>query len=232
MSDNHSNGTGSKQRVLVNVILDKSGSMSTKVEDVIGGFNLYLDELAKEPAVDYGFSLTLFDTVVEMRHKTVPLSKVAKLDIKNYRPSGNTALFDAVGNTVQTASTDGFDKIITVIMTDGQENSSREWSMNAVRELIQRKESAGNWTFVFLGADLDAFTQGASLGVPLANAVRYDPANYKDVYDSLAMCTNVFSSSPQASASEFFAGTTRGIKKFVPNVGEAYRALRGRKGSQ
>lgn len=232
MSDNHSNGTGSKQRVLVNVILDKSGSMSTKVEDVIGGFNLYLDELAKEPAVDYGFSLTLFDTVVEMRYKAVPLAKVTKLDAKNYRPSGNTALFDAVGNTVQTVSSDGFDKIITVIMTDGQENSSREWTMPAVRELIQRKESAGNWTFVFLGADLDAFTQGTSLGVPLANAVRYDAANYKAVYDSLAACTNAFSSAPQSSAPEFFAGTPRGIKKFMPNVAEAYRALRGRKGSQ
>jgi hypothetical protein len=51
--------SGGKQRVLVNVILDKSGSMSTKVQDVIGGFNLYLDELAKEPAVDYGTFLGL-----------------------------------------------------------------------------------------------------------------------------------------------------------------------------
>ena len=64
-----------KQKVLVNVILDKSGSMSSKVQDVIGGFNLYLDELAKEPAVDYGFSLTLFDTVVEMKYKAVPLAE-------------------------------------------------------------------------------------------------------------------------------------------------------------
>ena len=77
----------------------------------------------KEQAVDYGFSLTLFDTVVEMKYKGVPLASVAKLDDSSYRPSGNTALFDAVGNTVQTVGTDGFDKIITVIMTDGEENS-------------------------------------------------------------------------------------------------------------
>jgi hypothetical protein len=98
MSSNNSQSapSGGKQRVLVNVILDKSGSMSTKVQDVIGGFNLYLDELAKEPAVDYGFSLTLFDTVVEMKYKAAPLSKVAKLDDATYRPSGNTALFDAI----------------------------------------------------------------------------------------------------------------------------------------
>ena len=138
----HSAPSGGKQHVLVNVILDKSGSMSTKVQDVIGGFNLYLDELAKEQAVDYGFSLTLFDTVVEMKYKGVPLASAAKLDSSSYRPSGNTALFDAVGNSVQTVSTDGFDKIITVIMTDGEENSSREWTLHAIRELIKNKEAA------------------------------------------------------------------------------------------
>ena len=168
MNSNHSQSVppGGKQRVLVSVILDKSGSMSTKVQDVIGGFNLYLDELAKEPAVDYGFSLTLFDTVVEMKYQAVPLAKVAKLDDATYRPSGNTALLDAIGNIVQTVNTHGFDKTITVIMTDGEENSSREWTLGAIRELIKGKEAAGNWTFVFLGANLDAFAQGASLGVP------------------------------------------------------------------
>jgi len=200
--------SGGKQHVLVNVILDKSGSMSTKVQDVIGGFNLYLDELGKEQAVDYGFSLTLFDTVVEMKYKGVPLASVAKLDDSSYRPSGNTALFDAVGNTVQTVSPEGFDKIITVIMTDGEENSSREWTLHAIRELIKSKEAAGNWTFVFLGATLDAFAQGVSFGVPLANAVRYDPANYRGVYASLAKSTNLFSADAARAAGDFFKGET------------------------
>jgi len=205
--------SGGKQRVLVSVILDKSGSMSTKVQDVIGGFNLYLDELAKEPAVDYGFSLTLFDTVVEMRYKAVTLANVAKLDDASYRPSGNTALLDAIGNTVQTASTDGFDKAIAVIMTDGEENSSREWTLQAIRELIKSKEAAGNWTFVFLGANLDAFAQGASLGVPMANAVRYDPANYRGVYASLSRSTKLFSAARERVAGNFFKGDATGIEK-------------------
>jgi hypothetical protein len=205
--------SGGKQHVLVNVILDKSGSMSTKVQDVIGGFNLYLDELAKEQAVDYGFSLTLFDTVVEMKYNGVSLASVAKLDGSSYRPSGNTALFDAVGNTVQTVSSDGFDKIITVIMTDGEENSSREWTLHAIRELIKNKEAAGNWTFVFLGASLDAFEQGADLGLPLANAVRYDPANYRGVYASLSRSTNLFSRRLERVAGDFFKGEAEGIEK-------------------
>jgi len=212
-NNSHSAQTSGKQRVLVNVILDKSGSMSTKVQDVIGGFNLYLDELAKEPAVDYGFSLTLFDTVVEMKYKAVPLAKVAKLDDATYRPAGNTALFDAIGNTVQTVSTDGSDKTITVIMTDGEENSSREWTLQAIRELIKTKEAAGNWTFVFLGANLDAFAQGANLGVPMANSVRYDPANYRGVYASLSRSTNLFSAAPARAEVDFFKGDAEGIEK-------------------
>src|ERR1019366_10069293 len=106
-----------------------------------------------------------------------------------------------------------FDKIITVIMTDGEENSAREWTMQAIRELIRSKESAGNWTFVFLGANLDAFAQGASLGVPMANAVRYDPANYRGVYASLAQNTNVFSAGAARSVGDFFKGQDAGIKK-------------------
>ncbi|MGA2302261.1 MAG: vWA domain-containing protein [Candidatus Sulfotelmatobacter sp.] len=211
-NDSQSVQSGCKQRVLVNVILDKSGSMCAKVQDVIGGFNLYLDELAKEPAVDYGFSLTLFDTVVQMKYTAAPLAKVAKLDDATYRPSGNTALYDAVGNTVQTVSTCGFDKVITVIMTDGEENSSREWTMQAVRELIRSKEAAGNWTFVFLGANLDAFAQGARLGVPMANSVRYDPANYRGVYEALAQNTNAFSAGAARAVGDFFKGAA-GIKK-------------------
>jgi hypothetical protein len=205
--------SGGKQRVLVNVILDRSGSMSSKVQDVIGGFNLYLDELAKEPAVDYGFSLTLFDTVVEMKYKAVALNQVARLDDRTYLPSGNTALLDAIGNTVQTVSTDGFDKAITVIMTDGEENSSREWTLPGVRELIKTKEAAGNWTFVFLGANLDAFAQGESLGVPMANAVRYNAAKYRATYASLARNTNSFASDPARAAVNFFKDKSPEIKK-------------------
>jgi len=212
-SANSKSQPAGKQKVLVNFILDKSGSMSNKVNDVIGGFNLYVDELAKEPAVDYGFSLTLFDTAVKMKHKAVPLAKVDKLDSSRYRPSGNTALFDAIGNTVQTVDTDGFDKVVTVVMTDGEENSSREWTMQSVRELIRSREADGNWTFVFMGADLDAFAQAEKLGVRATNSAQYDPANYRGVFASVAKSTNVFSSSPDRVATNFFKNIFTGSKK-------------------
>lgn len=79
--------------------------------------------------------------------------------------------------------------------------------------LIRSKEAAGNWTFVFLGANLDAFTQGTSLGVRVANSVRYDPANYRGVYASLAKSTNVFSAGAARAVGDFFKGKATGIKK-------------------
>ena len=79
MSQNHRER---KQDVLVNVILDKSGSMASKTTDVIGGFNAYIAGLGEEDQVNYLFSLTLFDTQVAYRHVAIPLSEVKKLDSK------------------------------------------------------------------------------------------------------------------------------------------------------
>jgi hypothetical protein len=80
--------------------------------------------------------------------------------------------------------------------------------------LIQNKEKAGNWSFVFLGANLDAFEQGRSLGVPMANAVRYDPANYRGVYASLARSTNVLFASAAHARRTSLKGKAAGMKKF------------------
>jgi len=98
-------------------------------------------------------------------------------------------------------------------MTDGEENSSREWTLQGIRELVRSKESLGNWTFVFLGANIDAFMQGANLGVARPNAVRYDADNFLEVYGSLARRTNIMASGAKRSVRDFFGNDTAGIKK-------------------
>src|SRR5215472_10142397 len=145
--------------------------MASKTNDVIEGFNAYVAGLGQEDRVNYLFSLTLFDTQVAYRHVAIPLSEVKKLDSKSYRPEGNTALNDAIGITVRKVENDNpaVDKIVTVIMTDGEENSSREWSLNDVQALIRQKESEGNWTFIFMGASPDAWAQGRALGIKAGN---------------------------------------------------------------
>jgi hypothetical protein len=162
------------------VILDKSGSMASKTNDVIEGFNAYIAGLGKEDQVNYLFSLTLFDTQLAYRHVAARLPEVKRLDSKSYRPGGNTALNDAIGITVRKVEADQpkVDKVVTVIMTDGEENSSREWTHDAVRGLIEQKENEGRWTFVFLGAGLDAWHQGRSYGVQAANVAQYRADQY------------------------------------------------------
>ena len=157
-----------KPRVLVNVILDKSGSMASKLKDVIEGFNAYVDGLAQEDKVEYLFSLTLFDTQVTYRDVAIPLARVRKLDNHCYQPGGNTALNDAIGITVRKIDADRpqVDKVVTVIMTDGEENSSREWTHDAVKSLISQKENEGTWTFVFLEPPPTHGTRGAPTAFP------------------------------------------------------------------
>jgi uncharacterized protein YegL len=202
-----------KQRVLVNVILDKSGSMASKLNDVVEGFNAYVDGLGKEDKVDYLFSLTLFDTMVAYREVAIPLSRVQKLDAQSYLPGGNTALNDAIGITVR--KVDGerpqVDKVITVIMTDGEENSSREWTHDAVKALIDQKEKEGIWTFVFLGAAPDAWVQGRSYGIPAANVAQYSTAHYRDVFLASAVATNQVAASPARQSVNLFASLSKAV---------------------
>jgi uncharacterized protein YegL len=200
-----------KQRVLVNVILDKSGSMASKLKDVIEGFNAYVDGLSQEDKVEYLFSLTLFDTLVAHRAVAIPLKKVQKLDTKSYQPGGNTALNDAIGITIRKvdANHPRVDKVVTVIMTDGEENSSREWTHDAVKGLISQKESEGTWTFVFLGAAPDAWDQGRGYGIPAANVAYYDADNYRAVLACTARGTNHFASSAAPKSANLFAYFSR-----------------------
>jgi uncharacterized protein YegL len=200
-----------KQCVLVNVILDKSGSMASKLNDVIEGFNAYLNGLSKEDKVDYLFSLTLFDTMVAYRDVAIPLASVGKLDTQTYVPGGNTALNDAIGITVRKVEGDKpqVDKVITVIMTDGEENSSREWTHDAVKSLIEQKEREGVWTFVFLGAAPDAWVQGRSLGIPMANVAQYRTAQYRDAFVAVATAQNKVAASPSRQTNNFFSSLSK-----------------------
>ncbi len=202
-----------KQRVLVNVILDKSGSMASKTNDVIEGFNAYLAGLSKEDQVEYLFSLTLFDTQVAYREVAIPLARVRKLDRKSYEPGGNTALNDAIGITVRKIDVDQpqVQKVVTVIMTDGEENSSREWTHDAVKRLIQDKECEGNWTFIFLGAAPDAWDQGRGYGIPAANVAHYDPDRYRDIFACTAVGTNHLASSPAPKSANLFSSISKAI---------------------
>lgn len=164
----------------ITVVMDKSGSMGGLVDDVIGGFNQFLDDQIKVPG-EAVMSLILFDTSYKFIYTGTPLAEVPRLSHDNYRPGGNTALLDAVARGILDAGArlekmdeaERPEKVVFVIMTDGQENSSVEHSREQVKEMIKHQEEKYAWLFVFIGANIDAFAESGAMNVRASNAMNF-----------------------------------------------------------
>ena len=159
------------------LVLDKSGSMSGLESDTIGGFNSMIEE-QKKLGVNANVTTVLFDTNFNVIHDRTDLKKVKKLTSKQYVAGGNTALLDAVGDTInRIQKVDGIDaadnRVLFVIITDGMENSSREYSKAQIKKMITQKQNENGWEFIFLGANIDAADEAGNLGIKKSNAVKY-----------------------------------------------------------
>ena len=155
-------------------VLDRSGSMGGFEKDVIGGFNAFVGEQKKIEGKAF-LTTVLFDDRYEILYNNVNIQDVDKLTTREYYVRGTTALLDAVGKTI-TAVEEGVskkDKVIFIINTDGYENSSVEYTKDTVKAMIERLEDKKKWSFVFLGAGIDAFAEGGSIGI--ANSFSYAP---------------------------------------------------------
>lgn len=172
-------------------ILDRSGSMAGLESDTIGGFNAMLNKQRKESGDAY-VTTVLFDNHYELLHDRIPLSGVADITDRDYFVRGSTALLDAVGTTIQkvvqahihTAEAMRPGKTIFVIITDGMENASREYSAAQVRAMIEKEKTYG-WEFLFLGANIDAISAASNIGIYADRAVNYhaDSAGTRLNYD-------------------------------------------------
>lgn len=161
-------------------ILDKSGSMSGLEKDTIGGFNSFINR-QKEENVEAFVSVVLFSDNSEVTYDRVPLVKIEPMNDKQYQVGGCTALLDAVGDAINhiknihkyARKEDVPEKTIFVITTDGEENSSERYSQKDIKKLISKYQEEG-WEFLFLGANIDAVSEGSKLGIKAQNAVRYE----------------------------------------------------------
>lgn len=153
---------------LINFVLDKSGSMDAIRDATISGFNEFKADQAKEEGKAF-LTLTLFDTTFNTACSAVPVREVPDLALTSYRPSGCTALYDAIGYTMRI--TDDFvaannpDQVIFVIMTDGYENSSREFSQRQIFDLIAERQKNAEYEFIYLGANQDSYGAGQDMGM-------------------------------------------------------------------
>ncbi len=173
---NQSPAADKVQEILVNVVLDRSGSMGGVKQSTISGYNEYLNGIKADKETKYNISLIQFDSPGDNPELTVsymdkPLAEVPDLDEKTYQPRGGTPLYDAIGECVRRVEAKGRG-VITVIITDGQENSSKEFSNAAIKSLITGKEAEG-WKFIFLGANIDSAAVGGSLGIAAQACANY-----------------------------------------------------------
>ena len=163
-------------------ILDKSGSMSGLEKDTIGGYNSLMEKQRKLDG-ECVITTVLFDNRYELLHDRIDLRAVTPITEKEYFVGGATALLDAIGRTIHkiaavqehTAEEYRAEKVMFVIITDGEENASREYSAAQVKELIKRQKERYGWEFVFLGANIDAVETAGRFGIDANRAVDYVP---------------------------------------------------------
>lgn len=180
-------------------ILDKSGSMSGLESDTIGGFNAMLDK-QKRVEGECFITTALFDNTYELLHDRLPIKAVKPITDNEYCVGGSTALLDAIGRTVhkienaQKHLEAGYQaqQVLVVIITDGQENASREYTSDSIQNLIKAKQQE-KWEFLFLGANIDAIATASNLGIHASRAQSFhaDSEGIEANFD--AVCDAVYS---------------------------------------
>jgi len=181
------------------IILDESPSMDNCTLETIAGFNIYLNEQKKDPK-PATMSLIKFDRAYKVEYVDKPLAEVPELTTLSYKPGGaGTALYDSVARGIielgqrlsAKPEAERPDKVIVVIITDGQENSSIEFKDGKkVREMVKEQSEKYSWTFVFLGADIDAVQGAASLGISANAAAKYQKGATEGTYAVLSQATS------------------------------------------
>jgi len=174
---NKKNGTKRDDTTLLALVVDRSGSMETIRTDMEGGIRTLLAEQAAEPGTCL-VSLAQFDTDYELVFEAAPIEAVIGYQLV---PRGGTALLDAIGRTIggvreaiDHMTPEGRpEHVIFAVVTDGMENSSREWSRDKVMSAVKERSDAG-WHFSFLGANQDAIKEGGDMGVAAAASLTYD----------------------------------------------------------
>lgn len=202
----------------ISFVLDRSGSMEAVRDDTIAGFNHFINE-QRQVAGEAHLTLTQFDHEYEVVHRTRPLAEVPLLDRHAFVPRGRTALLDAIGRMMidtgerlaRLPEADRPGQVLLVILTDGHENASREFSRERIFQMIQHQREVYNWQVIFLGADQDAVAAAAKYGIDNGAAMSYagDGQGTRDAMSSLNAATHRFRRSGRRRADSFFTDQER-----------------------
>lgn len=183
---------------LIAVVLDESGSMHSCKDATINGFNEFVaGQVQTQGAGEAFLTLVKFDAPkISTVYENVNIKSTPQLDKNNYTPNGGTNLLDAVGETMHkinkflgSMSENQRPGVLIVIITDGAENSSMSYNNSAIKQMVGAAESDADWTFTFLGANIDAFSAGQAFGMNLSNTASYNTANMSATMEVLTRST-------------------------------------------
>ena len=175
-------------------IIDRSGSMAGKEIDTINGINSTIEELKKNKKDErIKFSLKFFDNKENLRIRSMDIENVYPLNVYDLIPRGQTALLDAMGNTLTYFITKkmcdpiAFNSCVIYIATDGFENCSRKYTNDSIRNLIEEAKKY-SIELLYLAANQDAILEASKFGLDSSNAINYSetPENTQAVYRSAA----------------------------------------------
>jgi len=151
-------------------IIDRSGSMDWIRTDAEGGFNAFITEQKKVEGAGANVTIVEFDNTLDTVCERIDIQ-----DVKPYvlKPRFGTALYDAIGMTINGSDYTGDGKVIVVIVTDGDNNASQEYNQESVFKLINERKEQG-WEFLFLAANQDAMSTGMSLGMDANTSINFN----------------------------------------------------------
>lgn len=172
-----------KPTIDIVVVLDRSGSMQTNKSDHEGGLKAFVEEQKNKATENTKFTFVRFDTgdPFELVYDRVPFNKAVSIHLN---PRGGTPLLDAVGKTIVHLEENGAKEVLMMIISDGLENSSKEWTAEGLKNKIKEMEEK-NWNFNFLGTNMDAISVGENLGFKGSTSATYNSSadSIKTLYE-------------------------------------------------
>ena len=173
------------KRTYYDLILDRSGSMTSCIEQTVDGVNQQIRRIREVadrfPEQELITSLTLFNNNITPVWIRLRPENLREITFSDYRPDGTTALLDAIGATINDLQRSRGQEleadeasVVVVIITDGYENSSKDYNHGQIASLISDLEQTGKWTFSYIGATLDAVEIAAKLNIKRINAMQFN----------------------------------------------------------
>ena len=172
-------------------LLDRSGSMSGSEQDTIGGYNSYIKKMKKNN-ITTKVTTILFDDQYEVITNRKDINNIKNITDKEYYVRGCTALYDAIGKTINNLDKEiNNNKVLFIITTDGLENSSKEYNRKSIQKLIKNHS---NWEFLYIGANIDSYSEGQSIGISSNNIANYkkDRVGTSKLFDSVARASIMY----------------------------------------